>query len=219
MDSYIIYCARNRLTGDEYVGLTKQRLNDRRLKHYSEAERGAPRCRHFGAAIRKYGRDAFEWSVLLDGLTADEALTSEARIIAERSSAYNILPGGSGFYRGHKKTPEHIAKVSAALRGQKRTPEQIERFRKVRADPAYRANHSAKLKGRKHSAERIAAMMAGRAPDMNFKAVKCVEDRLVFQSQKDAAAHYGVARNSICHALKKPTNTIAGKHFVRVKEY
>lgn len=61
----IIYCARNTVTGDRYIGRAvdgRQRGKD----HYKEyedvnARTSAPR---FHATLRKYGWDAFEWTML-----------------------------------------------------------------------------------------------------------------------------------------------------------
>lgn len=215
---WLIYSAKNIATGGEYIGVTKQRLRDRRLKHYSDAHSGRGGCRVFCAAINKYGREGFEWSVLAEGLEdGDLAMIVEEEFIAKRKPTYNVLSGGRGF-QGQQKTKEHIEKVASQLRGRKRTPEQLERFRRVRSDPAYRQHQSEVLKGRKHSPERIEAIVAGRSPAANYKAVRCVEDGLSFPSQKDAAAHYGVARSTMSYALASPEHTVDGKHFVRLKK-
>lgn len=51
-------------------------------------------CPAFGAAIRKYGFDKFQWKVLRDGLSEAEAKEAEIRLISEMCPAYNVSAGG-----------------------------------------------------------------------------------------------------------------------------
>ena len=206
--AYKIYLAKNKITGGEYVGVTKQALNDRRLKHYSDAGRANPGCRHFARAILKYGRDAFEWSVLIDGLSYEESIAAECDMIAARQPVYNILPGGRGFPKGFKKTAEQIENTASKLRGQKRTPEQIARMMAHRT-PEFRAAVGATLRGRKRSPDTIAKMRANRSPDALLKPVLCLEDRVLFPSLKAAGEHYGVSITG-----KRHVRSAGGRHFV-----
>ena len=46
------------------------------------------------------------------------------------------------------------------------------------------------------------------------KMIKCVEDDLVFASQKQAAEYYGVAQANLSQVLDKETRSLKGKRFV-----
>ena len=64
----LIYLARNKVNGKCYVGKTKRTLAARRRGH----EGSTPGTSLLGCAIRKYGKAAFAWSVLLDDVPDDE---------------------------------------------------------------------------------------------------------------------------------------------------
>jgi len=58
----IIYCARNITNDKRYIGQTTRSLNRRKKEHIGQANRGGEYAIH--QAIRKYGEDNFEWTIL-----------------------------------------------------------------------------------------------------------------------------------------------------------
>ncbi len=60
------------------------------------ARRREDGCTKFCNALRKYGEDAFSWTVLVTLKTHGEALAEEMRLIAELKPEYNLSLGGEG---------------------------------------------------------------------------------------------------------------------------
>jgi group I intron endonuclease len=116
----IVYLATNMETGEKYVGATILALKRRKQGHAHDAKRGKKGGK-FLDAVRKYGIDAFDFSVLVECETRDEALRLEQVFIANIKPTYNITLGGlgalgsPGFWLGKKRYPETVEKVRAAL--------------------------------------------------------------------------------------------------------
>lgn len=95
MKSYgIIYCAYNKVNQKRYIGQTIQRLCERRANHYTSD----PNI-YFHRALRKYGKDDFEWTVIDTAETREELNEKEKYWIKfyntlDSSHCYNLLPGG-----------------------------------------------------------------------------------------------------------------------------
>ena len=65
-DAAICYIATHDESGKCYIGITKQKLSDRKSDHESSAKAGSHKSR-LHDAIREYGRDAFSWKVIAKG--------------------------------------------------------------------------------------------------------------------------------------------------------
>lgn len=124
MTEFIVYMASNTVNGKRYIGATSRGLAVRRSKHLSDAKAARPGCRVFNAAIRKYGADAFTWSILATISSHDDMMIEEVRLIREIAPEYNITRGGNGVI-GVPRTPEWTEKIARALRGRKMSPERI----------------------------------------------------------------------------------------------
>lgn len=182
----LVYQATNLVNGKRYIGVTRRRLCSRKAKHFNEALCGKRGCRKFHAAIRKYGRDVFEWSVLIRVATYEQALKEEIRLIAELKPEYNITLGGEGTVgivrsretiekhrasrAGWRPTAEQRARQSAAMMGRKFSDETrrklAEAMKRRMATPEGKEMARATQRGRrgwKHSAETRAKMRATRA--------------------------------------------------------
>jgi group I intron endonuclease len=140
----IVYCARNVNNDKCYIGWCTD-FKDRKARHLREAEKGTKT--RFYEAIRKYGKDAFEWTVLFDNLASyDSCKIMEKRLIAlfdTYNNGYNATIGGDGGFTGHnsgmfkrglkpwntgiKATPDHIEKLRISHRGKKQNQEQIDK--------------------------------------------------------------------------------------------
>lgn len=88
-----IYMATNRQNGKRYIGKTKNPITTRFKGHFGGAKRGATTI--FAAAIRKYGEDAFDISILEEA--SEEHLSArEVFYIAKLKPEYNMTAGGEG---------------------------------------------------------------------------------------------------------------------------
>lgn len=91
----IVYQAVNRINGKRYIGVTTQSLAGRRSGHKGRSARSdTPTV--FDLAIRRYGIEAFEFSILTRFDNRLEAAAEEIRLISETKPEYNISRGGDG---------------------------------------------------------------------------------------------------------------------------
>lgn len=153
-----LYIARCTISGGAYVGITIAGFEKRKRRHLSNAAAGV----RYGLyrAIRKYGADAFVWSIISDGHTWDELCAMEREEIAALKAAgiklYNMTTGGDGT-KGWSLTQEISERMSKSAKKRFENPDQIEWNRQkslgVRNTPEQKAKISRSLKGRKKSPE------------------------------------------------------------------
>lgn len=154
MKTYTIY----KLTSPSnktYIGWTSRPLKKRLQDHMSEVRRGFDRP--IQKALRKYPLEQWTQEVLLETMDYDESLASEVNYIKNFNTTnpdkgYNISIGGEYGATGVKRsdeykanmreakknsawrsTPEHGAKISAALKGHPPSDKQKEATRLARA--------------------------------------------------------------------------------------
>jgi hypothetical protein len=94
MQPMSVYVVTNRKNGKQYVGITSLAPEQRWQLHCSEAKSGGVRI--FCRAIRKYGRDGFDWQVVSGVATPAIAAQIERSMIARLRPAYNMTAGGDG---------------------------------------------------------------------------------------------------------------------------
>lgn len=120
----IVYGARNKVNGKWYIGKTVQSLHDRKLTHERDTRNGSKLAFH--RAIRKYGADSFEWSVLAEEENEDDLFETEQAVIkmkrAKAPNGYNLTDGGEG-KTGWKMPDEVKQKIGSGNRGKERSPE------------------------------------------------------------------------------------------------
>lgn len=102
----IVYEATNKKNGKVYVGLTTQNLDVRKSQHLRSAKSGSNI--HFHKALRKYGEDAFEWSVVFLCDSKESMYEKEKLAIAlyDQEQLYNKSAGGEHSAYGMKHTQE-----------------------------------------------------------------------------------------------------------------
>lgn len=118
MDNYKVYMHRNKINKKVYIGITKQKCEER-WKHdglgYQKQEK-------FFRAILKYGWDNFEHIILFEGLTAEEASKKECELITlydSYNNGYNANLGGS--VTNHSLAT--LEKMRQSMTGKKHTQE------------------------------------------------------------------------------------------------
>ena len=111
---YSVYKHINKANGKIYIGITKQKPQNRWKNG------NGYNAQHFGRAISKYGWDGFEHIIVAEGLTKDEAVSMERRLIqlydsADPQNGYNeTLGGDGGFMYRHHHTEEAKEKIRQA---------------------------------------------------------------------------------------------------------
>lgn len=93
---HIVYMATNIANGKRYIGYTSVGLEKRKSKHHLDAFGGQRRGYRLHDALRKYGKEAFVWTVLSVMETEAEGFAEEIRLIAELKPEYNVTVGGEG---------------------------------------------------------------------------------------------------------------------------
>lgn len=131
----IVYMATNRVNGKRYVGVTRQTLATRVSQHKYCSLRGQGFRLH--AAIRKYGFDAFEFSILKRCFSIDEMFEEEIRFVSELKPEYNVTTGGDGV-RGIyiSEATRKLLSIAASGKpgtflGKRHRPESIEKMRQA----------------------------------------------------------------------------------------
>jgi group I intron endonuclease len=120
---FTIYCHTNKVNGKQYVGQTTSTMEWRWKGHVWKAKQPGG-VRLLGAAIRKYGPEAFDHEVLeVLFATQQEADKSETEWIKRKRSrspnGYNLAAGGGGSGHHHEDTKQRLRNVWL-----KRTPEE-----------------------------------------------------------------------------------------------
>jgi group I intron endonuclease len=117
-----IYCIRNMVNGNEYVGQTGD-IQVRWSGHRTNLRGDKHENRHLQRAWNLYGEDAFDFFILetLDEPTTDELTAREQFHMDQRNPAYNLTPA-AGSTRGYKFSLESRRRLSEAKRRLMRNP-------------------------------------------------------------------------------------------------
>ena len=95
----IIYSVKNKVTGEYYVGATKDSIKKRKQDHEQKANNGLGH--KFQEAISTYGAEAFSWEQIDTASSSDELAQKEKQYILEfksKEEGYNSDSGG-GFQK------------------------------------------------------------------------------------------------------------------------
>lgn len=117
----IIYKAINKINNKGYIGRTIKSLEYRKTAHIKSALRGSKV--YFHSALRKYGIDNFEWSIIDVAINEEELNKKEIEYIKlnnfnNSKKGYNLSAGGKGI-SGYKLSKETKRKISEAHKGKK----------------------------------------------------------------------------------------------------
>ena len=100
MKTYIVYKITNTKNGKPYIGKTEYSLEHRWSRHLSSARSGSKF--RFHCAIRKYGEDCWDLSVIETYQTEDENFINEKEthfiklFESDTKKGYNATAGGTG---------------------------------------------------------------------------------------------------------------------------
>jgi len=170
MASFVIYMHTSP-SGKSYIGQTSDYE-----KRSREHKLTTAKCTAFCKAVKKYGWDNFTHTILLEGLTVDEANVREQEMIALHKTlapfGYNLVAGGDNGIRSE----ETRRRMSVAQSGRVTTVETKQRQRAAKIGTVLSAEHKGKIaksvSGRTVSAEtraKIAASLKGK----NHSADRC----------------------------------------------
>jgi group I intron endonuclease len=170
----IIYILQNKVNGKVYVGQTSGTLEKRWNQHKASARNG--NGWRIYRAIRKYGPDSFNVSVLATCETLEEADCLEKRYIASFNSqdpvyGYNIMEGGSGGSCNEEARARKSAKLKGRVFSEKTRKQMSKSASRVRSQQwteERRKKHSERMMGaanpffgKKHTKEVQEKILAG----------------------------------------------------------
>ena len=229
----IIYTAVNKINGKMYVGLTKRGLDHRRRSHLAAAKRGHKG--KFYSAIRKYGEDAFVFSVIAECQPYKAALAREVELIEALKPEYNSTAGGEGFL-GFKQYPEIIKRIAEARRGKpghwrgkKRPDISIKNRIRLLAKPLRywqgktRSQDTKDKISKTKTGVKSTITAAGtaarkfsirRAIESRKKRVICLYDGRSFDCERAAAKYYGLGAGTVSHVARGKRTSAFGLKFV-----
>lgn len=200
----LVYQGTNLINGKRYIGYTSMLLKKRVSAHFSQAYIDKAE-RVFAKAIRKYGRDAFRFSILLRCQGRKTAAAEEKRLIALLRPEYNMTKGGDGI-PGFAHSDEAKRKIGDAGRGKKRDPAIFVKMIKTRRENGTQSIQSPENAIKFREGCRLASLR-------RRKPIICLSDGRVFGSAVEAAEFYGVGNAAICLALKGKNATAANRFF------
>ena len=140
-----VYQAKNKINGMLYIGKTIKNFGQRIREHKCQALTYNSNY-YFHNALKKYGFENFEWSILKESDDNNILLDFEKYYIKQLntkiSNGYNMTDGGEGTV-GYKPTKEARLQRSINYKGKPHPPHSKETKEKI----------SMSHKGRKHSPE------------------------------------------------------------------
>jgi group I intron endonuclease len=113
----IVYKATNMVNDKVYIGKTVHSLERRKSQHLHELKKN--NNQYFKRALRKYGKENFEWEVLTETDDEKKLNVLEKFYIAaykKMTDVYNLTNGGEGV-SGYIPTEEIRKKISESLKG------------------------------------------------------------------------------------------------------
>ena len=145
-----IYCIRNIKNNKKYIGRSKN-LRKRIKEHFNELNRNRDNSRLLQKAWNKYGRNNFEWNIIV--LCNENELNNLEKYYIDKydshfsKSGYNLSLGGEASMTGLKHSEETKKKISENNKGEKNP-----NFGNKMSDES-KKSISDKHKGLKHSEE------------------------------------------------------------------
>jgi len=115
----IIYKVTNKINGKIYIGSTSLTFNRRKYYHFYDAFKKNSQ-KYFHRALRKYGKENFNWKILKEVNVKKEMLELEHKYIKKFNSykkGYNLTLGFDNTTLGYKFTEEQKKYLSEKNKG------------------------------------------------------------------------------------------------------
>lgn len=155
----IIYKVENKVNGKIYIGKTINSLEKRKWRHLNDSKKEKYNSIYFYRALKKYGEENFEWSILSTTDSENKLNVMEKFYIAvyrKMNQLYNMTNGGEGMsgYIMPQKTKEKISLSNMNHVVSDYTKNRIKEKRKLQICTEETKNKMSKnRKGRKHNKE------------------------------------------------------------------
>lgn len=191
-----------------YVGYTSQEIFKYWKKHIINSKKNS--SRYFYRALKKYGSDSFNWTVIKEFETILEAKLAEINLIKyykdNNMVLYNMTDGGDG-HLGYK-IPDHVRKkISNAHKGKKASSET-----KIKLSTSHKGLSSGN-KGKKASLETRKKQSRSKIGKISPNKGKYkLSNEILFEiihsyelgsSYRNIAKIYNVSTQTICNIIKR----------------
>ena len=185
-----IYVVTNTVTGEQYVGQTRQKAARRWKTHINTANSQATQKYKLTKAIIEHGQESFKFVEVFSAFDAATLNAAEIKFIEELSPVYNITKGGAG-HRGVVTSVETCKARS-------------ERLKRQWANTDWRATQIEKLKQLSNSPEATqrGKCVAAIGSAARAKHVFCPEINCSFLSVSHAAKYLNVSHTGVRYALR-----------------
>jgi group I intron endonuclease len=218
----IIYKATNEINGMVYIGQTTQQFIKRKNDHLINAKNGSNF--YFHKAIRKYGKDNFEWEILHQTNKEDYLNILEKFYILyyrTKCKLYNLTDGGEGT-KGIKRSEKVRKNMSLAHKGNipwnkgKKGIYSDEYIRKLSESHKGKVGANSSFYGKHHSKETKAhwsSIRKGQNTGINnpmFGKKHSIETRKKISEKSKGKKHTEEARIKMSHPGKN--HPMYGKH-------
>lgn len=201
-----IYAITNKVNGKTYIGSTITLPRLRWNTHKSALSRGIHHSYKLQSGWNKYGKENFEFSVLLV-CEKSAVISYEQKLMSE--GKYNVLQAGETYHskrwEGHIKKPKSPPVDLSALRKKQWADPKIRArivagMRRAASTPEAKAKRSEISTNRLHTA-------ATKAKIAKIKStpVFCPELKVSFPSQLDAAKFLNSSRTAVNNAVMRNT--------------
>jgi group I intron endonuclease len=194
-----VYCIRNLITGEFYIGSAAIGFVVRWNQHRSHLRRNKHRNYRLQAAWRFYGESSFRFAVV-EECPPEKCIEREQWFIDIFDPAYNICRVAGAVMAGRSLSPAHRAKIGAANRGHAVSPEVRAKLRAFNLGRKASPETCAKLSachmgnkyclGYKHDAAfraKVSAATLGRKRSPETRARMCI-------AQSKRTSHYWLGR-------------------------
>lgn len=218
-NQYCIYCYTNKINGKKYIGQSKDITRRCHPSNYTG-------CVKFYHAIKKYGWDNFEQTILYQNLTLQEANQKEEELIAKYdtiNSGYNIKSGGLN----NEYSIESRQKMSNSCKTKRKiicleTQEVFDSAKEIERLKGFaNANIIACCRGKLHTAYKFhwayyEDYLINNLPlseDKRITPVYCVELNKNFKSLAEAEKELGIHHENISRCCQGFLQTTGGYHW------
>lgn len=181
----IIYKATNKINGKCYIGQTRHSLEHRKAIHIRCAKRGVET--HFYQAIRKYGAENFEWSIICSTNNKQHLNELETFYITKYDSikrGYNMVDGGDNNVMDIESVKTKHDEVMRSEEVRNKISKSMKQYRKEHPFTVeHRRRISESLSGKKFDADRRKLCDTG---SIGCYCITENGDELHFHSYRDA---------------------------------
>lgn len=209
--------------GKVYIGITEQNP----IARWGKDGNGYKNSGIFRYAIKKYGWDNIEHTIIATGLSEQDACIAEKKLIKRYKSrdirfGYNLLSGGQNGWKGMHHSQEARKNLSFSklgeknpMYGKKHTDEWKSLIRRVNSHPK---SEETKAKMRIAQSNRSEETRRRLSDAQKKCAVQCVETGVVYPSLVSAADAVSGSVSNLSACLKGRRKTFAGFHWAVVDD-